>query len=161
MLINQKKKTIIEVYARSYELKGFAKKMLSICMPRGLLPESRYCIWLEGPLGAGKTTLCTYLFRELGLPGHIPVTSPTYACLNEYQIGRFTIAHLDLYRLGKDTEPEELGLSLDHEYAALFLEWPRNISDRSLIEPDFILEIELRKGAGDDGRLYRLVKISG
>ena len=42
-----------------------------------LTREGEFCLWLEGPLGAGKTTLAGHIFRALGLPETTPVTSPT------------------------------------------------------------------------------------
>lgn len=60
-----------------------------------------------GELGAGKTFLTRSLARGLGIPAAIPVTSPTFTFINEYE-GRLHIYHLDLYRLSHFDELETL-----------------------------------------------------
>ena len=61
------------------------------------------CIYLDGAMGAGKTTLTASILAGLGYKGS--VTSPTYNLVQEYQIGQGTVYHMDLYRL---EEPDEL-----------------------------------------------------
>jgi len=83
-------------------------------------------IALYGPLGAGKTfftqRLCQYLdVRET-------VSSPSYVLMNEYQ-GKFTIAHLDLYRLGIAEELLELGLFELFEEHLTIIEWAEIAED--------------------------------
>ena len=56
------------------------------------------CVYLEGPIGAGKTTLVQACARMLGVSE--PVTSPTFALAHLYE-GTSPVAHLDLYRLGE------------------------------------------------------------
>lgn len=65
---------------------------------------------LTGDLGAGKTTLSRYLVRALGVPPHIPVTSPTFTLQNIYHGGSLPIVHMDMYRLGDLDEVEALGM---------------------------------------------------
>ncbi len=60
---------------------------------------------LRGALGAGKTCLVQGLARGLGVPETVPVVSPTFTLVNEYE-GRLPLYHIDLYRL---TRTEELG----------------------------------------------------
>ena len=123
-----------------------------------LASQGTFCLWLQGPMGAGKTTLCSYLLHDLGLSPFIPVTSPTYAYMNEYCIGDANFAHLDLYRLPETSDPEELGLTSDHEFSGLLIEWPEKISDQSLIKPDFVLDISRATDLGE--RHYRLHRSS-
>lgn len=54
-------------------------------------------ILLFGELGAGKTTFVQGLGEGLGIT--IPIVSPTFTLVNEYQQGRLPLYHLDLYRL--------------------------------------------------------------
>ena len=65
---------------------------------------------LEGDLGAGKTFLVRAFARALGVPAHLPVTSPTFTLVNEYVTPRGALLHADLYRLGAADELVELGL---------------------------------------------------
>ncbi|MCE5244919.1 MAG: tRNA (adenosine(37)-N6)-threonylcarbamoyltransferase complex ATPase subunit type 1 TsaE [Syntrophobacteraceae bacterium] len=82
---------------------------------------------LHGELGAGKTLLAQGIARGLGIPADIPITSPTFTFINEYE-GRLRLCHLDLYRLG---EPDELETLPWRE--ALFgggvavIEWPERM----------------------------------
>ncbi len=85
---------------------------------------------LEGPLGAGKTTLVRGLVAALGGdPGE--VCSPTFVLLETYAVRGGAIArvhHADLYRLrGRPTAPwDEVGLddALGDATAVTAVEWP-------------------------------------
>lgn len=63
---------------------------------------------LTGPLGAGKTVLARGLAAGLGVPPE-EVRSPTFTLVNPYQ-GRVPVYHLDLYRIEKPSDLDELGL---------------------------------------------------
>ena len=64
-------------------------------------------ILLEGDLGSGKTCLVQGIARGLGVPPEVPVNSPTYTLMNQYQ-GRINVFHFDLYRLGSSDELADL-----------------------------------------------------
>ncbi len=53
-------------------------------------------VTLEGPLGAGKTTLVQAIARGLGVPAG--ATSPTYTYVHRYEGRRGPVFHLDCYR---------------------------------------------------------------
>lgn len=62
---------------------------------------------LDGPLGAGKTTLVQAACAELGVTQ--PVTSPTFTLVNRYEGSRGAVLHADLYRIERPEELVELG----------------------------------------------------
>jgi len=80
-------------------------------------------VWLDGDLGAGKTTLVRSLLRTLGYRG--PVKSPTYTLVEVYVVSRIYWYHFDFYRFNVPEEFEEAGLG---EYfrkdAVCLVEWP-------------------------------------
>jgi len=80
-------------------------------------------IFLNGDLGAGKTTFVRYFASAWNLQNE--VTSPTFTLMNQYQDENFCISHFDLYRLDSAEEAEELGLTdfiSRSDFA--FIEWP-------------------------------------
>jgi len=83
-------------------------------------------VFLEGGLGAGKTTFVKGLVEALGAVDE--ARSPTFAVMHLYETpGAIkTIAHLDCYRLKRPEELLELGLEdlLDRQDAVLVVEWP-------------------------------------
>jgi tRNA threonylcarbamoyladenosine biosynthesis protein TsaE len=79
-------------------------------------------ITLQGPLGAGKTTLVRGLLKALGHEGEVP--SPSFAIVQPYDELPVPVTHTDLYRLEAPEELEELGLDDALSYGALLVEWP-------------------------------------
>jgi tRNA threonylcarbamoyl adenosine modification protein YjeE len=83
-------------------------------------------VTLDGPLGAGKTTLVQTLGRQLGVQDKI--VSPTYVLIHEYatEADRPGVVHVDCYRLGSDGSEsiaEELFGIIDAGRTILFVEW--------------------------------------
>jgi tRNA threonylcarbamoyl adenosine modification protein YjeE len=122
-----------------------------------------FCLWLQGGLGAGKTTLTGYLLRALGLPPNIPVTSPTYTYMNEYCISSGEnagwYAHLDLYRASSNLDVSELGVFDARPFRGFIVEWPEMLSDPESLAPTHVLRIELAEGGAR--RSYELFTSNG
>jgi tRNA threonylcarbamoyladenosine biosynthesis protein TsaE len=68
----------------------------------GRLLRGNEVICLEGELGAGKTSLIQGIGRGLGIT--VPITSPTFTLVNEYEGTKAHLYHVDLYRLQSTTE---------------------------------------------------------
>jgi tRNA threonylcarbamoyladenosine biosynthesis protein TsaE len=100
-------------------------------------------LYLQGDLGAGKTTLVRGFLRALGVTQ--TVRSPTYTLLECYELPTPVCVHVDLYRLRDPSELEALGLrDLARGGHVWLIEWPENAAAR-LPLPD--LDICLAVGA--------------
>lgn len=75
---------------------------LALSLPPGAV------LFLEGELGAGKTTLTQGLVGALGFAE--PVTSPTYALMNVYPTPAGAVLHVDAYRVRDVSELYEMDL---------------------------------------------------
>jgi tRNA threonylcarbamoyladenosine biosynthesis protein TsaE len=82
---------------------------------------------LFGPLGAGKTTLARGILSGLGFGGD--VSSPTFPIVQTYEPPdtRLPAWHVDLYRIERAEELEELGLDEALDGGVLLIEWPERL----------------------------------
>jgi tRNA threonylcarbamoyladenosine biosynthesis protein TsaE len=79
-------------------------------------------VFVEGPLGVGKTCLIRGACEGLGYEGR--VRSPSFAVVNQYE-GRCRIYHVDLYRIASDS-PELEDLSRQEYFSddvVTLIEW--------------------------------------
>ncbi len=120
------------------EMVSFAESVAD-CLTEGML------IFLEGDLGAGKTTFTRAILRHLGYEG--AVKSPTFTLVESYEVRHKknlaqTIFHFDLYRLSDPEELEYMGFSdyLDGQ-AIILIEWPKK-GDGFLPIADLVINIE-------------------
>ncbi|MCL2075793.1 MAG: tRNA (adenosine(37)-N6)-threonylcarbamoyltransferase complex ATPase subunit type 1 TsaE [Betaproteobacteria bacterium] len=92
-------------------------KALATAMEAGLV------IYLEGDLGAGKTTLARALLHAMGHKG--TVKSPTYTIVEVHVISRLYFYHFDFYRFMSSEEFFDAGLDEYFRQDAICLvEWP-------------------------------------
>lgn len=84
---------------------------------------------LFGDLGAGKTTLTQGFAQGLGIEGRI--ISPTFIIMRQYPLlkNKAHFYHIDLYRLEKINQLEELGLSeiFQNPQNIILIEWAEKL----------------------------------
>lgn len=109
-------------------------------------------IYLQGDLGAGKTTLVRSVLNALGYGGR--VKSPTYTLLEPYQVAGLNLRHFDLYRMNNEDEWESAGFRDEFNgHNIFFIEWPDKA--RNLLPPaDVEIAFEILPGG-------RRVEVSG
>ncbi len=110
---------------------------------------------LWGDLGAGKTTFTKGIALALGIPPSIPITSPTFTIVNEYN-GFLKLYHVDLYRISSIDEVEVIGLrEILCGDGVTVIEWPDRISEYLPAKRwDIIFEI-----IDDSERVIRVINV--
>jgi ATPase, YjeE family len=98
--------------------------------------DENYVIFLEGDLGAGKTTFVKGFMK--GMNFEEVVNSPTFSLIERIELQKHYIFHVDLYRINNKSELFELDL---HEESYLdkpsihLIEWPQKGED-IILSPD-------------------------
>jgi tRNA threonylcarbamoyladenosine biosynthesis protein TsaE len=107
-----------------------------------------------GSMGVGKTTFIKGLCKSLGVTG--PVTSPSFAIVNEYAAGDGeTIFHFDFYRLKNVEEVFDIGYE-DYFFSnhICLIEWPEKVAD---VLPGDRLDVYI----AENSNASRTLKVSG
>ena len=106
------------------------------------------CMFFEGELGTGKTTLIQGIFRSLDV--FDPVLSPTFSLLETYTAPNgLQLLHIDLYRIEDSYELYLIGLEeYQREKYAWFVEWPERGTD-ILPSPNIRINIQHQGNARD------------
>ncbi len=108
-------------------------------------------IFLQGELGAGKTTLVRGILKGLGFEGF--VRSPSFTLVEPYlHTHKKPVYHFDLYRIHDPEELEYIGLRdyLTPGNLCIF-EWPDHGAEE-LPAPDLIIHLDWEK----EGRVARV-----
>ena len=101
-----------------------------------------YVIFLEGDLGAGKTTFVKGFMK--GMEFKEVVNSPTFSLIERIDLEKHYVFHIDLYRINNKSELFELDL---HEEAYLdkpsihLIEWPQKGED-VILSPDLTINFK-------------------
>lgn len=105
-------------------------------------------VTLDGDLGSGKTTLARAICEGFGVQDD--VTSPTFAIVHEYHAPKAPVYHIDLYRLEKPSELQNVGWDDFIQADALVLiEWPERAAG---VLPAGHVPIQLSHVEGDPAR---------
>lgn len=109
-------------------------------------------IFLEGELGAGKTTFVKGLLRGLGFQG--TAKSPTFTLVETYDIGVHHVVHADFYRLQDVNELELIGFR-DYltEESIVVIEWGSKAT-MYLPKPNWVFT--LKSDASPDERILEV-----
>jgi len=110
---------------------------------------------LGGDLGAGKTTFTKALGASLSIEETI--TSPTFTLAQQYDGGRLTLHHLDVYRIDQIEETIDLALpELFESGGAVVIEWGDTIAPAL---PAGYALLRFGFGSGDDDRTLSLTAV--
>lgn len=109
-------------------------------------------VLLNGPLGAGKTTLTRGIGEGLGAQG--TVQSPTFVLARTHKTTKGPkLVHVDAYRLGSAMELDDLDINFPQ--SIVVVEWARDYVDGIA---ESWLSVEIDRSSEDE---QRLVSIQG
>lgn len=129
-----------------------AEEMRTVGATIGRALRAGSVVILDGPLGAGKTTLTQGIAEGLGVRG--PITSPTFVISRVHPslTDGPALIHVDAYRVDSLAEIDDLDLDADLERAVLVAEWGAGKID-VVGEASVVITIERRD---DDTRVMTI-----
>ena len=103
--------------------------------------------FLEGELGAGKTTfarlLINAIFKKNSLKQPKTIKSPSFPIMINYSLKNFEIFHYDLYRVRKKDELIELNINENLKKNITLIEWPRILFNNVKINNYFTVNLKI------------------
>ncbi len=100
---------------------------------KNILPiaKTKQIILLDGPMAAGKTE---FVKQFVELLGGESVTSPSFALHHTYLTAKFTIEHLDLFRLESEEDLDSIGFwdLFENENSLIIIEWAKKLNQKKL-----------------------------
>lgn len=105
---------------------------------------------LAGEMGSGKTAFVKSAAVALGVTE--PVTSPTFNLVHTYAGDAIAVHHVDLYRLSRTDEIEDLAIDELARSGVVFVEWG-DVGDEVIGDH---LEMRVAVGETDDERDFAL-----
>jgi len=117
-------------------------------------------VLLDGPLGAGKTTLTQGIAAGLQVRG--PINSPTFviARVHPSLIDGPALVHVDAYRLGDTFEVDDLDLDTSVESSVTVVEWGAGRVEM-LSSDRLVVSISRGSSDGDADDEVRHVSVTG
>lgn len=110
-------------------------------------------VCLEGPLGAGKTTLTRGIAAGLGI--NAGVSSPTFVISRRYPGPTVDLVHCDAYRLAADDDFADI--VPDPDRVVTVIEWGTPVMS-AVADSWLVVTVDRTVGLGDD---VRQISLSG
>jgi tRNA threonylcarbamoyladenosine biosynthesis protein TsaE len=107
---------------RSEHTSGSEKETFDLAKKLARSFRGKEVVLLMGELGAGKTVFAKGIAAGLDLEDVHQVHSPSFTLVNIYQ-AKYTVFHIDLYRLENNSEIENLGWEDYLDNGVIVVEW--------------------------------------
>jgi N-acetylmuramate 1-kinase len=114
-------------YQREYNFNSEAE---TVCFAQtvSLWARPNQMILLSGELGSGKSTFARAFIKSLAIgDDDFDIPSPSFSLVQTYDATRIPVAHIDLYRLTKDTEVVDLTIEELLSSHVVLIEWPERL----------------------------------
>ena len=126
------------------------KNDLAVKLSKLCFKHPSLVIYLNGPIGAGKTSLVRAFLQANDYVGK--VNSPSFGLLNVYELNAIVV-HVDLYRFDNFNAPELLMLDEYLHDAIYIIEWSSNAAVNSLPKSDLEIDISYND---NESRMYAI-----